>query len=42
MKKQTRKEMGKKIFSVLKNFNTIKANLPLFKADGDVHLETKE
>ena len=40
--KQTNKEMSKKIFSVLKNFNTRKANLPLFKVDGDVHLETKE
>ena len=40
--KQTRKEESKKIFSVLKNFNTIKANLPLFKVEGDVHLETKE
>ena len=40
--KQTNKEVSKKIFSVLKIFNTRKANLPLFKADGDVHLETKE
>ena len=41
--KQTNKERSeKKIFSVLKIFNTRKANLPLFKGDGDVHLETKE
>ena len=40
--KQTNKEVSKKIFFVLKNFNKIKANLPLFKADGDAHLETKE